>query len=58
MEHISPQEYLVRVTEVLEKEVPIMAANEEMAKDIAELMHKDGMIVLDADDFIGVKFDV
>ncbi|MDO5396881.1 MAG: DUF3846 domain-containing protein [bacterium] len=50
------KEFEVTITETLEKTVIVEAASKDDALQIAEDMWKDGNIILDADNFVGVEY--
>lgn len=50
------KEFEITITEKLEKTVIVEAASKDDALQIAEDMWKDGDIILDADNFIGVEY--
>lgn len=50
------KEFEITITETLEKTVIVEAASKDDALQIAEDMWKDGDIILDADNFIGVEY--
>lgn len=50
------KEFEVTISEMLEKTVSIEAETKEEAEQLIEEMWKDGDIILDADDFVGVEY--
>lgn len=55
------KKYFVEITETLVRQIPIEAKNKDEALEKLEeieLMYYDQDIILDADDFLEVKFDL
>jgi hypothetical protein len=50
--------YKVQITETLQKVLLIEAHSQDAAQDIVGERWNNGDEILDADDFVGVKFDV
>ena len=50
------KDYKVTIKETLARTVTVKADSREEAEGIVKLQWKDGIYVLDADDFIGVAF--
>lgn len=52
------KEYAVKVTETLEKIVYVQAENMYNAEEIAQEQYNRGEYILDADNFVGVEFEI
>jgi hypothetical protein len=52
------KEYAVKVTETLEKVVYVQAENMYNAEEIAQEQYNRGEYILDADNFVGVEFEI
>ena len=53
-----PKKFIVKITEILEKEVEVSAHNEEDAEAKVEQMYQDADIVLSAEDFVDYNIEV
>lgn len=52
------KEYVITITEVLERTVFINADNQEEAHERARADWNNGAFILDADDFVDVEFEL
>lgn len=48
--------YLVKITEILQRQVEVEAKSIEEAEDAAIMLYRNEDIVLDAEDFVDAKF--
>ena len=52
------KEYAVKITETLEKIVYVQAESMYNAEEIAQEQYNRGEYILDADNFVGVEFEI
>lgn len=50
------QEYIVTITETLQRNVPVKAESQEDAEYAVECDYRSQKHILDAEDFVGVSF--
>lgn len=48
--------YLVEITETLQRQFDVEAASKEEAEKIANMMYRNGDVVLNAEDFVDAQF--
>ncbi len=48
--------YLVEITETLQRQIEIEAESKEEAEKFANMLYRDGKVVLNAEDFVDADF--
>ena len=52
------KEYVVEITETLQRQIKVIANNEEEAIDKVEEMYRNEDIILDAEDLVGSEINI